>query len=491
MPNELLQYDTQLAEITKKLEVIHKTADDDQDGILTDEQQTEWEGLLEKRKQVEAQKSRAVELREQRRNAPAVMSAPADGIGTAVTNLHNRTEDDPRYGYQSPREFIKAVLAAGGIGAVENVPDERLRPLAAGDGGYPKDPGLAFVLPRAYTPSGLLLDAGGQIMPNGQFRAAAGSDEQGGYDYGRGGAAIPITLLPGMLQLGFEGDPTTGRTQIVPMATPVVSMLARVDKDHSTSVSGGFTVTRRPETVDIASSRAELERVKLEASGLFGLAFATNELLTDSPISFVAIIEAGFRDQFAHEVLREKLRGRGGIEYLGVFTALASASLGPTVTVTRTTGGTITSDDALNMQARCWGFDSSMWIANHDTRPTLTKLAVVVSDGGASPVGGIVTVYQPSLREGQPDMLLGRPIFYSEYASTLGSAGDIGLYNWSQFLEGLYQPLEGAESVHVRFVQHETAFKFWLRNAGAPWWRSALTPNQSSTTLSPFVIIAA
>jgi hypothetical protein len=86
-------------------------------------------------------------------------------------------------------------------------------------------------------------------------------------------------------------------------------------------------------------------------------------------------------------------------------------------------------------------------------------------------------------------MLLGRPIFYSEYASTIGDPGDLILGNWSQYLDGLYQPLQSAESVHVRFVEHERTFKFWVRNAGAPWWRSALTPAESTTTLSPFVVI--
>ena len=477
MPNELLQYDQQLAEITDKLEVIHKTADDDQDGILTDEQQTEWDGLLEKRKQVEAQKARAVELREQRRNAPAARVAPADP-SAVVTNIHNRAEDDnARRGFQNHGEFISAVMAAVGVRVREDVPDERLRALAAGNGGD-TGPELAFMLPRAWTPAGL--------------QAAVGSDEQGGYDYGRGGAAIPVTLLPGMLQLGFEGDPTVGRVRVVPMASPIVSLLARVDKNHTSSVSGGFTVTRRPETVDITSSRTELERVKLEASGLFGLAFATEELLTDSPISFISIIDAGFRDQFAHAILDEKLRGTGADKYLGVLTALASSSLGPTVAVTRTTTSEIHAMDVVNMRARCWGYGNAIWIANHDCYPFMSKLAHIITDGGPTPVGaGAITLYQQSLQEDRPDMLLGRPIFYSEYASSLGSAGDLILGNWNEFLEGLYQPLQSAESVHVRFVAHERAFKFWVRNAGAPWWRSALTPNQSSTTLSPFVIIAA
>jgi HK97 family phage major capsid protein len=99
-------------------------------------------------------------------------------------------------------------------------------------------------------------------------------------------------------------------------------------------------------------------------------------------------------------------------------------------------------------------------------------------------------IFTPSREAGFPDQILGRPVFYSEFASALGSVGDIGLYNFSQYLEGIYAPLQSAESVHVRFIQHERTFKFWLRNAGAPWWRSPLTPNKGDT-LSPFVVLAA
>ena len=135
------------------------------------------------------------------------------------------------------------------------------------------------------------------------------------------------------------------------------------------------------------------------------------------------------------------------------------------------------------MRAQCWGYGQAIWIANHDTYPQLAVLVIGVGTAGA-------LVYQQSIVEDRPDMLLGRPIFYSEYPDTLGTSGDIILCNWSQYLDGLYQPMQSAESVHVRFDTHERAFKFWIRNAGAPWWRSALTPQQSSTKLSPCVILA-
>jgi hypothetical protein len=62
------------------------------------------------------------------------------------------------------------------------------------------------------------------------------------------------------------------------------------------------------------------------------------------------------------------------------------------------------------------------------------------------------------------------------------------LCNWSEYLEGTYMPYETAESMHVRFLENETAFRVTMMNAGAHWWRSVLTPVNGST-LSPVVYL--
>lgn len=416
---------------------------------------------------IDAQLSVEEEIQAAERGAPKV----ADREVPKARDLKERVEDDPRKGFRSPREFLLAAMDNAGYRDRGDVA-ENLRPLAVFDKEDRQAAGeVAFMLPEGFTPASL--------------KAAAGSDEQGGYQDRYGGFAVPTSVASGMLQLGAEADPSAGRTQSIPMSTPTVELLARTDKNHSTSVSGGFTVTRRPETVAGSSSRMEMEKVTLKASSLFGLAYATEEILADSAISFAAIIDGGFRSQFAHHMLSEKLRGLGGSEYEGILNADCK------VEVAKESGqaaDTIKAENVIKMRARCWGYGDAIWIANHDTYPQLIQAAVVVE---GSVGGGLVNVYQPSLQSDRPDMLLGRPIFYSEYPSTLGDAGDIILVNWSQYLEGLYQPLQSAESVHVRFVNHERTFKFWLRNAGAPWWRSALTTHKGANTLSPIVTLAA
>ena len=472
----LQEYETKHAEIREEMEGILVAAEATE-GVLTEDQQTEYDGLKAKLATVNAAIQREKDLMEAERSAPVILSAKGNGdntdLRTRVADLKLKAEDDPRKGFKSHREFVMSVIENHGLSAREDVTDERLQVLAVFDKADKMAAGeLAFMLPEAFTPSSL--------------KAAAGSDEQGVYDDRYGGFTVTPTFLPGMLKLGFEGDPTTGRTQPVPMTTPTVEMTARTDKNHQTSVSGGFTVSRRPETAAQTATRMEMEKVTLKATSLFGFAYATLELLSDSPISFAAIIQSGFDDQFAHHMLDEKIRGLGGSEYQGVLNALDSNSNGPTLSVAKKIGqaaATVVAENAINMRSQCWGYGKAIWIANHDTYPQLAVMSIAVGTGGA-------LVYQQSLVEDKPDMLLGRPIFYSEYPATLGTVGDLILGNWSEYLDALYQPLQSAESVHVRFDAHEKAFKFWLRNAGAPWWRSALTPNQSSTKLSPFIVLA-
>ena len=378
--------------------------------------------------------------------------------------LGSRAEGDPQRGFASHREFFLSCIENSGLRERGDVVDERLQPLAVFDKDDKSAAGeLAFMLPSGFSP-----------------QAAAGSDEQGGYADRYGGFAVPTTRIPGLLEVGFEGDPTAGLTQPIPMESPSVEIMARTDKDHTTSVAGGFTVARRAETASITASRMELEMIGFKASSLFGLAYATEEILADSAISFAALIDAGFRSQFGAKILDEKIRGGGGDEYQGVLNSPAK------IQVAKETGqaaDTIVFDNVNKMAARCWGFGSAVWVANHDTRPQLVKIALPIGTAG-------VAMYQPSATAGFPDMLWGRPVLYSEYASTVGDAGDLILANWSQYLEGTYQPIQGAESVHVRFVNHERTFKLWTRNCGALWWRSALTPNKGAT-LSPIVILAA
>jgi HK97 family phage major capsid protein len=365
---------------------------------------------------------------------PDAKAAAAAAAAAGIT-VRDRSEDDPKRGFKDHRDYLKAVMAAG---RNPNRIDARLKPLAA-----------------------------------------AGSDEQGEYSDPHGGFLVPHGVAPGILSLEPEGDPLGGLVTPVTMQAPTVSFNARVDKNHSTSVSGGLRVTRRPETEDGTSSRMKFDQVTLTANEEFGIAYATERIIQDSPQSMIDIISAGFRDEYVANAMNERINGTGTGERQGAL------STGCKIAVTKETGqkaATILKENIDKMAARCWRYSQAVWLANHNTRPQLKSLVQVVGTGGNA------VPYLTGAPGGQ-EYLDNRPIFFSEFAKTLGTEGDLILLVPSQYLEGMYQSEQFAESIHVRFAAAERCFRFYRRNDGQWWWASALTP-KNGDTLSPVVTLA-
>ena len=354
-----------------------------------------------------------------------------------IGEIHDNWQDDPMCGYERPRDFLLDVIEVG---------------------------------------------QGGEASPQLRFLAAAGSDEQGGYSDPHGGFFVPEGMAPQVLTVDPEVDPTAGRMTQVPMTAQVVKTNARVDKDHRNSVSGGLVVSRRAQTQTGDSSRTEYEQVKLEATALFGVAFATEQVLERSPVSFAAILDAGFRDEFGSKGMAERRGGTGTGGPLGVLNSPAKISVAKEGAQA---ADTINGTNIVKMRKRCWRYGQAIWLANHDTYEQLLTAHVTGTNDD-------VFLFNPARGVDVPDTLLGRPIFFTEYAKMLGDEGDLILAVWSQYLWGtLGSPNpRRAESVHVRFLNHERTFKFWLENDGQPWWRSTLIPKHSTETLSPVVVLA-
>ena len=352
----------------------------------------------------------------------------------SITGGTPRAALDPSRGFAGHSDFLRAVMRASMTGQM----DERLRPLVA-----------------------------------------QGSDEQQAAASPYGEFFVPVAIAPGVLSVSPELDPLETLVTAVPMTAPSVKFNARVDKSHATSVSGGFRVYRHAETVDGTSSRGEFEQVTLTANEEMGVAFATETILTDSPESFVAIIRAGMGSEFIANRINERINGTGVGERQG---ALVTPCVIDVAKETNQAAATIKKENIDKMAARCWRYQSAVWLANHNTLPQLLSIVQVVGTGGAP-------VPYFSFAPGGQMQLLGRPLFFTEFAKTLGTSGDLILGVWSEHLDGNYQSEQFAESMHVRFLAAERAFRFYRRNDGQWWWRSALTPRAGST-LSPVVTLA-
>ena len=366
-----------------------------------------------------------------------------EGIEASVNMLSISTkdasQDDPKRGFKNNIEFFNAVIQSGMNGMRVDKMPKNLVPL---------------------------------------FNAV-GSDESRVSSNPDGGFLIPPAFMPGVMTTdGSALQSDTGlRTRKVPMSSPVVEINARVDKNHTSSVSGGFRVFRKEEAATVEATKSTFEQVKLEAHGLMGLSFATEEILARSPISFAALIQTGFADEKISKLNYERLWGSGVGEFLGIQNSPALVTVAKESTQT---ADTINGTNLVKMKMRCWGYNNAVWMANQDTELQLTAAHIALTNTD------IVRLYDPDTQR-----LLGRPVIFDENMATLGDLGDIVLANWNEYLEGNLGGNTFDESIHVRFVYNERAFRFTAYNDGQPWWRTVLTPKKSAVTLSPFVTLAA
>jgi HK97 family phage major capsid protein len=87
--------------------------------------------------------------------------------------------------------------------------------------------------------------------------------------------------------------------------------------------------------------------------------------------------------------------------------------------------------------------------------------------------------------------LFGYPVVIVEQAETLGTAGDMVLADFSQYVvitQG--SGLRSATSMHVRFIYDEMAFKWSYDINGMPSIKKPITQFKGSNTVSPFVTTA-
>ncbi len=278
------------------------------------------------------------------------------------------------------------------------------------------------------------------------------------------------------------------RTTNIPIAHTTIKIPYINGFDESGGlVYGGIQWSWLDELEVKTPTRPKIGRITLDLKKIAGLAYASEEILADSPISMEGILKKGFADGLTFTLNDVLLRGSGAGRPLGILNAPCLVS------VPKETGqaaNTIVYENLLKMISRHSSSGSAIWMANQDCLPQLGTMALSVGTGGTAvwiPSGGASAAPY--------NTLMGLPLIWNKHCSTIGDVGDLILVDWSQYLIGLKggQGATGAfdTSMHVKFVEDQIAFRFVFRIDGQPWWPSALTPPQSSDTLSPFIVLAA
>ena len=313
-------------------------------------------------------------------------------------------------------------------------------------------------------------------------KAATGLNE---FVDSEGGFLLQPEVATELFQLAFQTGMLAGECKTVEIGANsnsltwnAVDETSRVDGSRR----GGLNTYWTNEAADYTGSKPKMAARNVRLSKLTGLYYATDELLQDAT-GLQSMVSSWFGEEFGFKLDDAIIRGTGGGQPLGILNSPAKVSVAKE---TAQAAATLVGANVIKMLARLWApsLPRSKWYINQDIYPQLMTLTIPT---GATafpifmPPGGASTAPYGTL--------FGRPIQPIEQAATLGTQGDIMLLDLSQFIMIRKGMLDAQASIHVRFLQGETAFRFSLRCNGEPLWRLPLTPFKGSNTLSPFVVL--
>jgi len=295
-----------------------------------------------------------------------------------------------------------------------------------------------------------------------------------------GGFLVPVEYSKQIHNVSLENELVMPRAFVQPMLSNTCNIPAMSIGSHATSLYGGFTASYVGEAKTISEADPKTRDMELNAKKLTGLLRFSSELAQDIPGGFNQIIDicgkglAFYRD-------KAFIKGTGAGEPLGILNA-------PCLIEIAAEGGqgkTIRYENLTKMVGRlhAGSFSNSVWIAHQSTIPQLLQLSIAVGTGGSA---------VPVMNESNGQFtILTRPVIFTEKTEVLGNKGDILLADLSQYVVGLRSEMRFDLSIHAHFTTDEQLARLIERHDGMPLWSEALTLEDGTTTVSPFVTLAA
>jgi HK97 family phage major capsid protein len=229
----------------------------------------------------------------------------------------------------------------------------------------------------------------------------------------------------------------------------------------------------------MTASQPKFKRINWELNQLAVLQYATDNMLRDSNLMDSVIRESSM-EELKFLVNDAFFRGSGAGQPKGILNG------GSVISAVRTNASAIDGDDILRMVSRIdpRSYSRMVWLATPAAMAQIDKLNFTTG------TTGILSPYVTYTANGVT-MLRGRPVIYNEFSPSLGAVGDLLLADPNDYLYWEGAGIEGASSIHVQFLTNQTVFRFIYRVDGMPATTTALTPYQSTDTVSPYIALAA
>ncbi len=300
-----------------------------------------------------------------------------------------------------------------------------------------------------------------------------------------GGFLVPDQFVAQLLDRGLESEIVRPRSRSYVMSGNSITVPARTLTDHESSISGA-TVAWTEEGTSITESTPQVRTIQLRAKKVAGYAKISNEVFEDAAVSMDAVVGGIFSDAISYALDSAFLYGTGANQPLGAL----STGNGSLISATRATSDKIEWVDLIGMLEKINPRGRNrrgLWLASSDTIPELY---------GMSAVGGASTALAPGLfrslsEASQIRELMGLPLEISERLEALGTAGDVALCDFGEYVIGFKRgSFRILASEHPLLQTDQMAFRITFRCDGQPGWNTT-SQGRDNNSYSPFVRLAA
>ena len=243
----------------------------------------------------------------------------------------------------------------------------------------------------------------------------------------------------------------------------------------NTAYAGGAIAYWMEEAASITESEPKFREIRLVAHKLAGLALASNEIRADSAESVDGLLFNSFGMALGAAEEYAFFRGDGVGKPLGILNSGALKSQ------TRSASSAVALADVAKLMSGMVqdGWKTGAFFINHTV---IEKLIQLVSN----PIS-----WATNLRDGIPVTLLGRPTYVVGCLPALNTAGDILFVDPKYYVVGDRQMPTLGYSEHYKFANDQGAWRVIQRVDGQPMIDNTITLEDASTTVSPFVALAA
>lgn len=303
-----------------------------------------------------------------------------------------------------------------------------------------------------------------------------------------GGYLMPEEFYTRLMQVAAPMSVVRPRATVIPSGAETL-VIPSLDQTTAQAAGtppyfGGVVVTWSGESATISATEPKFRQTKLTLNELTAYCPIGRTLLQKSVISLEALIYALFGGAVAWAEEYQFLRGDGIGKPLGILNS-------PCRIITSAARGSATAisfANATNVWVKVLGESQGVgvWLVSK-----AAEAAVLQMTGTANSVffpTGVYTAQTDVMNAGPSGvMLYMRPVYISSKLPALDVDGDFNFFDFSKYVIADGGPPEVASSDDYLFRTNERAYRIVFRVGGAPWLNNAITLEDGSTTVSPFV----